>query len=253
MKISAVIATKNEEQMLEQCLASLDFVDEIVVVDTGSTDQTKKIAQKYGARIIEYLSGKNFSDWRNRELKESKGEWILYIDADERVTPELKSEIKSIILDDQSPASAYAIPRKNIILGKEFRHGGQWPDYQKRLFKRHALLGWHGEVHEEPDFKGELKHLKHPMIHIKHEDFTQMVEKTNNWSEIEAKLMFDAQHPPMNVPRFISAMFREFWKRMIVQMAFLDGKVGIMYAMYQVFSRFVSYAKLWEMQITMKK
>lgn len=244
IKVSAVILTKNEELMIEDCLKSLAWTDEILVIDTGNTDNTNKIAKKHKARVVEYLTGKNFSDWRNKGLKEAKGEIILYIDADEQVTADLEEEIKSL----EFKHSAYAIPRRNIILGKELKHGGWYPDYQKRLFTKEKLKGWEGELHEEPKFAGQLGHLKNPILHIKHETFSEMVEKTNKWSYTEAKLMYDANHPKMNIPRFLSAMAREFWHRMIIKRAFLDGKIGIMFAMYQVFSRFISYAKLWELQ-----
>ena len=137
-------------------------------------------------------------------------------------------------------------------MGKELHHGGWWPDYVKSLYRKDSLRRWSGELHEEPEFAGGMGHLHAALIHNKHESFSEMVDKTNNWSEIEARLMFDAHHPPMNIPRFITAMGREFWHRMIIKRAFLDGKIGIMFAMYQVFSRFVSYAKLWEMQIQKK-
>lgn len=247
MKISGIVITKNEEKMLGECLRSLSWVDELLVVDTGSTDKTVNIAHKNGATVIN-SKGKNFSDWRNFGLKNAKSDWILYIDADERVTPKLKKELETIINIGAADKNFYAVPRKNIILGKEFHFGGQSPDYVKRLFKREELKGWKGELHEEPVIKGQIGHLKNKILHIKHEDFTEMVEKTNLWSDIEAKLMFEAGHPPMNVVRFLSAISREFGKRMIVQTAFLDGPEGIVYALYQVFSRFVSYTKLWELQ-----
>lgn len=245
--ISAVIITKNEEKMIKGCLKSLSWVDEILVIDTGNTDKTNTIAKKYKAEVIKYTGKPNFSLWRNRGLKEAKGDWVLYIDADERVTPQLRKEIESLI--DDSKFNAYAIPRRNFIFGKEFKHCGQWPDYQKRLFRKNAFEKWVGDVHESPEFIGELGHLEEPMIHKKHETLSEMIEKTNDWSDIEAKLMFDAHHPAMNIPRFISAAFREFWLRMIKQMAFLDGGEGIIYGLYQVYSRFISYAKLWELQL----
>lgn len=246
VKISAVIIAKNEQKMIEWCLKSLSWVDEVVVVDTGSIDKTAEISKKYKARVVKYLSGKNFSDWRNKGLKEAKGKWILYVDADERISDKLRNEIRRIVQKDD--CQAYAIPRINYVLGKKLMHGGFYPDYQKRLFHKSALQKWTGDVHEEPEFKGKLGHLKNPMIHQKHETIAEMVEKTNGWSEIEARLMFEAHHPPMNILRFCSAMWREFYYRMVKNMAFLDGKVGIIFALYQVFSRFVSYAKLWEMQ-----
>lgn len=252
MKISAVIIAKDEEKMLPGCLQTLAWADEILLIDTGSIDKTKEIARSFGARIVDYKNGKNFSDWRNRGLKEAKYDWILYVDADERIPKDLIDEINKVI-DDSDSLEAYAIPRRNIVLGKELKHGGFWPDHQKRLFQKNALKGWTGEVHEEPDFSGELGLLKSPMIHQKHETIAEMVEKTNSWSEVEASLMVKANHPPMNIPRFISAMAREAWKRLVVHRAFLDGKIGVIFALYQVYSRFVSYAKLWEMQINDKR
>jgi len=211
------------------------------------------MAKKHGARVVEYKSGKNFSDWRNKGAREAKGEWILYIDADERVTSELREEIDSRLRgNDEGGFSAFAIPRINIVLGKELKHGGFYPDYQKRLFLKKEFQMWTGDLHEEPLFSGELGHLKNPMTHDKHETLSEMVEKTNKWSNIEGKLMYDANHPPMNIFRISTAMFREFWQRMIIKRAFLDGKVGIIFAIYQVFSRFVSYTKLWELQVKNK-
>lgn len=179
-------------------------------------------------------------------MKEADTEWVLYLDADERIDQNLKIEIQREILEGEF--SAYAIPRKNIILGKELTHGGWYPDYQKRLFRKNNFISWQGQLHEEPTYEGFLGHLKSPMTHVKHENFAQMIEKTNDWSEYEAKLMYEAKHPPMTVPRFASAMWREFWQRMVIKQAFKDGKVGIMFASYQVFSRFISYAKLYELQ-----
>lgn len=240
--------------MITDCLKSLQFVDEIIVIDTGSTDKTNTIARHYKARVIEFKTGNNFSDWRNKGLKEAKGEWIFYIDADERVTPELKNEILNTIKNENNLSdSAFAIPRRNIILGKELRYGGWYPDYVKRLYKKSSLKKWIGDLHEEPVFEGSMGHFNSALIHQKHETITEMVEKTNRWSEIEGKLMFDAGHPPMNIPRFLTAMWREFWQRMVLKRAFLDGSVGIIFAMYQVFSRFTSYAKLWELQVKAKK
>ncbi len=248
MNISAIVITKNEEKMIEDCLKSIDFAEEIILVDTGNSDKTNTIAKKYKAKIVKFTGIGSFPDWRNKGAKNATGDWILYLDADERITPSLREEIKKIMRED-GVKNAYAIPRRNFIFGKEFHHSGQYPDYQKRLFNKSEFIKWTGEVHEEPKFNGDLGHLKNPMLHIKNMTLTEMVEKTNEWSEIEAKLMFDAKHPPMNVFRFGTAMIREFWLRMVVQTAFLDGKEGIIYAIYQVFSKFTSYAKLYELQL----
>lgn len=246
-KITALIITKNEEENIARAVKTVRWCDEVLVVDTGSTDKTVGKAKKSGAKVISFDSSKpDYAAWRNKGAKEGRGDWLLYIDADEEVSKALKSEIKGEL--ETTQFAAFDIPRKNYILGKWMRHGGQWPDKVLRLMRKDSLVGWKGVLHEQPKIKGKLGHLTNPLIHHKHDNLEDMVTKTNMWSEVEAKLMFDAGHPPMNVLRFTTAASREFWKRMIVQMAFLDGPKGIIYALYQVFSRFVSYAKLWEMQ-----
>lgn len=230
VKISAIVLAggKLDKNLLKKCLDSLSWCDEVIKIDTDK------------------LRG-SFSDWRNLGANKAKGDWLLYVDADEEVTPELHKIIKNVIGSDEY--SGYAIPRRNFIFGKEFKHGGTWPDFVLRLIKKDRLIKWEGELHEQPRIKGEICHLKEPLIHHKHKNLSEMVEKTNEWSEIEARLMYDANHPKMNFFRFASAGFREFWLRMILQLAFLDGTEGVIYAIYQVFSRLISYSKLWELQL----
>jgi glycosyltransferase involved in cell wall biosynthesis len=246
VSISAVVIAKNEEEMIEECLKSLSWADERLVIDNASSDKTTEIAKKMGASVFKY-SKKSFSRLRNIGLKKAKSRWILYIDADERVTSELRQEILATISNPKAPA--YAIPRKNIILGREMIHGGWWPDYVKRLFVKSGLLGWEGELHEEPKFEGGLLHLKKPIVHIKHSSLSEMVEKSNEWSLIEAKLLFESNHPPMVWWRFLRIMISELFYRLIILRGFLDGPEGVIYSFYQSWSRFLTYAKLWEMQI----
>lgn len=217
-----------DKKLLEKAKRSLMFCDELVLVkgEKGS-----------------------FNDWRNEGLRKATMEWLLYLDSDEEITKGLEKEILEVVNTQNLKFNYFAIPRRNRIFGKEFKHSGQYPDYQKRLFEREKLINWTGEVHEEPQIEGTIGHLKNPMLHHKNMTISEMVEKTNKWSEIEAKLMFDANHPPMNFVRFISAGFREFVKRFIKEKAFLDGKEGIIYGIYQIYSKLISYSKLWEMQI----
>lgn len=247
--ISAVIIAKNEQEKIADCIESVNWADEILVIDNDSIDMTADIAKRMGVRVIKITKG-SYDALRNEGLRKAKGDWILYVDADERVTATSKKEI--IKLTSQPPNQlfevAFAIPRRNFIFNKEFKHQGEWPDYQKRLFLKSKLKKWKGRIHEDPVFDGELGHLENPLIHFKHKNIFEMIEKTNDWSKIEANLMIDAGHPQMNIIRFFSAMFREFWKRMIAGTAFRDGMEGSIYAIYQVYSKSVSYAKLWEMQ-----
>lgn len=247
LKVSAILKVKNEEGVIGDALESVSWADEIIVVDSGSTDGTSKIAKKHGAKVFDYTKG-SFADWCNKGLKEASGDWVIYIDADERVTPLLRKEIKDEIEKEKQEFSAFAIPRKNIILGKEMKHGGWWPDYVKRLFKRKDLKRWEGDLHEEPVFEGKLGHLKQPFTHLKDTRISKMVAKTNKWSEIEARLMFEAKHPKMSWWRFFRVMFTELWNRLIKLQGILDGPEGIIYGLYQSWSKFLSYAKLWEMQ-----
>lgn len=252
IKISAIVIARNEEKHLAKCLETLGWVDEIVVIDNDSTDKTAHIARKSKAQVFKFKAiaeNGNFSKIREFGKSKAQGKWLLFVDADERVSSELKKEILDVVGSDFSHYSGYAIPRQNILLGHTMRFGGWWPDYVLRLIKKDKLQGYQGQVHEQPIIEGRVGKLKNPFKHLTHESLTEMVEKTNHWSEIEARLMFEAKHPKMNVFRFGTAVLREFWYRAILKLGFLDGIIGIIEIIYQMFSRFVSYAKLWELQI----
>lgn len=253
-KISAIILTRNEEETIKDCLESIKWADEIVIVDNGSTDRTLEIVKKFGVKnIVRSKSGNSFSDHRNLGAKAARGEWLLYVDADERVTPELREEIETVI-GTAEKYCAYAIPRKNIRLTKVLYHGGWWPDYVLRLMKKDSLKAWRGELHEQPEIAGEVGYLKEAFLHYSHRgSLEHKLQNTINWSKTEAQKLYDAGHPPMNAARFFSAMAREFYKRMIKYQAFRDGTEGVMEAIYQVFSVFITYARLWEMQQRAKK
>jgi len=246
VNLSVIIIAKNEEGMIGDCLESVKWADEIVLIDTGSIDKTCQIAGRYKAKIFKFDKKKgHFSDWRNYGVQKAVGEWLLYVDADERVPPLLRKEIQSAI----SSYSAFAIPRRNIRLGREMRFGGWWPDYVVRLMRRDKLKGWEGELHEQPEIKGEIGKLKNALVHFSHRgSIEHKVTNTIEWSKTEAKLLFQADHPPMNVFRFVSAMSREFFERMIKKQAWRDGVEGVIEAIYQVFSVFITYARLWELQ-----
>lgn len=260
-KLSIIIIARNEEEMIGECLESIrQLADEIVFLDGGSTDNTLEIVKKYSkARIIRQKVGKmDYGAWHNQGAKEAKGEWILYVDADERITPELQKEILSVISTQLPVIGAYAIPRQNILLGKRMKYGGWYPDYQIRLFRKSHLEGWEGSLHERPIFsskgrsasggEGELGYLKQPMLHITHRDLSSMVEKTRQWSKIEAELLYKARHPPVVWWRIIRVMLTEFWHRAVKLQGWRDGTVGWIEIIFQMFSRFITYARLWELQ-----
>lgn len=249
--ISGIIIARNEERHIEKAIKSLQFCGEVIVIDNDSTDKTASIAKRLKTEVYEYkkiASEGHFGEIRMYAVNKAKGDWILFLDADETISKSLEEEILLKTKQDDN-TGAFAMPRRNILLGHEMYHGGWWPDYVLRLIKKEKLKGYHGELHEQPNIEGGIEKLKNPLIHTTHESLREMIEKTNKWSEIEAKLMFDAKHPPMTVSRFITGMGREFWYRAVLKLGFLDGRVGIIEIMYQMFSRFVSYSKLYERQI----
>lgn len=239
--------------MIEDCLLSLKFSDEIIVVDTGNTDGTNEIAKKLGAKIVT-SGGHDYSQFRNSGLKKAGGDWLLFVDADERVTPLLRKEIETeMSLADSS--AAYAVPRQSIILGREMNYGGWGRDlksphnsYVVRLFKKESLKRYQGVLHEQPEFSGELKYLKNYLIHITHRDLASMLNKTLEFTAYEANLRLDANHPPMAPWRFIRVMATEFWLRFGKLSAWRDGTEGIIDGIFQVFNSFVIYARVWELQ-----
>jgi glycosyltransferase involved in cell wall biosynthesis len=244
--LSAIIITKNEEDMIYECLKSLTFVDETIVVDTGNTDLTNQIAKKLGAQIIS-SHGADYSQFRESAISETSGDWLLYVDADERISPPLSDEILKEI-NSSNGFSAYAIPRHNYYLGKQMHYGGWGGDCVIRLFRKDQLIGWRGALHEQPRFSGQLSKLKSPLIHYSHRDLASMVNKTLNFTSYEAKTRLDSKHPNISWWRIFRVMFTEFWLRFVNLSAWRDGSEGTIDGMFQVFNTFIIYARLWEMQ-----
>jgi len=247
-KITGIIIAKNEEEMIADCIDSLAFCDEILVIDNNSTDRTVEIAKHLKATVIESKAD-NFADRRNLGLAKAKNEWVLYIDADERVDTELQEEILAVVKSKRI-ISVYRVSRKNFYFGTF-----EWPIVEKleRFFRKSALKEWKGDLHESPVYEGEVSDLPGYLNHYTHRDLESMVEKTNHWSEMEAKLRFDAHHPPMAQWRFFSVMFRTFFRYFIKDKGYKAGVAGLVESIYQVFSMFITYAKLWELQQAQKK
>jgi glycosyltransferase involved in cell wall biosynthesis len=249
IKISGIVIAKDEEQMIADCLDSLSFCEEIVVIDNNSGDRTGEIAEKMGAKVVK-CSSDDFSDMRNIGMKKATGGWLLYVDADERVTKELESSIKNIVLNTENGNfSAFKINRKNFYFGNH-----EWPYIEKleRLFNKNNLKNWYGELHESPEIIGEIGELDGYLLHYTHKDLGSMLEKTIKWSRVEAELRLKSGHPKMSWWRFPRVMLTAFFDSYFGQGGWRVGVVGLMESMYQAFSIFITYARLWEMQ-QMKK
>lgn len=242
MKLTGIVIAKNEEKMIADCLDCLRFCDEIILIDNKSTDRTAEIAKRFGAKIFE-LETRDFFKLRNLGLEKSTNEWILYVDADERVTAQLADEIEEKI--KESEFGAYKVFRKNFYLGDN-----QWPKIEEmpRLFRKDSLEGWQGKIHESPILDGKIGKLNNYLLHFTHRDLTSMLNKTIEWSDIEAKMRMDINHPKMTWWRFPRVMIPVFFDYYIRQKGYKLGTVGLIESIYQSFSTFVTYAKLWELQ-----
>lgn len=242
-KLSIIILAKNVADEIIPALKTSQFASEVIVVDTGSTDNTVEICRKHGAKII-HSTGDSFSKWRNDGAKEAKGEWLLYLDSDERIPVKLAKEILSTIEDPKF--QAYTISRYEIFLGKHLDH---WGDPRVlRLMKKSALKRWEGKLHEQPKIVGPVGDLRHQMVHLSHKNIDEKVPNTMKWSNLEAKMLLDANHPPMKGWRFIRIMLTEFWYRAVKQGLWKDGTEGWIEIIYQMFSKFMTYERLWEAQ-----
>lgn len=243
--LSIIIISKNEEGRMKVCLESVKWADEIIILDNGSKDETLEIAKKYTERVFEY-SDFDFASIRNEGMKKAKGEWVMYVDCDERVLLPLKEEIESLIKSSQY--SAYAISRKNVILGQEVNYGPYKKDWVVRLLKKEDFKRWSGKVHESASFNGKLGYTKNSLLHLTHRDVDQIVLKSLEWSKIDAELRYDSNHPKMSGWRFLRILFSEMFKQGIKRGGFFNGTVGTVDSILQVFSLFITYVRLWQIQ-----
>src|SRR3989344_8133890 len=245
MTISALVLTKNEEEMIEGCLKQLTFADEIVIVDQDSVDNTLKIARKYTNRIFKSTAN-DFAQNRNTLKDKAKCKWLLYVDADERLPQELIRQIKIAI--SKNDCSAFYIPRKNYVLGKWVRYGGWWPDYAPRLFKKSKLEKWEGVVHESPVISGKISYLKTPIEHLSERSMSQMFSKSIKWAKIEADLSMAHGHRQVSIASILKLSAFEFMRSYILKMGILDGVVGLIEGIYQSLHQAMALTYLWEAQ-----
>ena len=245
IKLSVVVSAYNEEKKLPECLKSVSFADEIIVIDNSSTDNTLAIAKKFTKKVYIKQNNPMLNINKNFGFTKATNDWILCLDADERITPELAEEIQSSL---QSPnaTSAYWIPRKNIIFGKWIQNSIWWPDYQLRLFKRGKGKFPEKHVHEMIHVEGETQKLQNPMLHENYDSISQYVYKLDKiYTENEAENFIksgqsitwvDALRFPMN----------DFLKTFFAKKGYKDGLHGLVLSILQAFYAEVVFAKIWE-------
>jgi len=251
--ISAVVHTYNEEKNIGRCLSSLTFVDEIVVIDMGSTDKTCQIAASYKAKIYPHPYTGFVEPARNFGISKAKGGWILIVDADEEIPRTLANYLLGIPIRTtrQSPRFDYfRIPRKNLVFGKWIRHTGWYPDYQIRFFKK-GMVSWTEKIHGVPETKGKGSDLKaeEPLsiIHYNYQSLEQFLERLNRYTNIAAKEMF-LNNIHFQVNNLFKKPVKEFINRYFVWEGYRDGLHGLALSLLQSFSEMVTYLKLWELE-----
>ncbi|MGH2829196.1 MAG: glycosyltransferase family 2 protein [Actinomycetota bacterium] len=242
MKLSAVLIALNEEHTIGPAIASCRFADEVLVVDGGSTDATQRIARDAGARVVERPFD-DFARQRTFALAQAAGEWVLFVDADERVPEALAAEVRAAV--ERPVADGYAVPRKNMVLGHWLRWHFGGSDAPVRLVRRERARLQPQGVHEVIDVDGPTGSLSEPLVHLTHRSVGELVDKINRYSGIEAaELAARGAAPPTR--RAIAAEFARSFRRYRRSGLRREGDVGAIEAALLAFNRTLVLVKLWE-------
>ena len=251
MSLSVILITKNEEANLKDCLESVSFADEIIVVDSQSSDKTQEIARSFGAKLEITSDWPGFGPQKNRALNLATKEWVLSIDADERVTPELKQEILATIASANA-ADCYAIPRSSWYCGRFMKHSGWYPDYVDRLFKRGSAKFSDHLVHERLLPTGLSEKLKNHFLHYSYRDFSQVLKKVDVYSSAAAQQAFK-QGKKGGLGEALIHGFWAFFRTYVLRRGFLDGKHGLALAISNAATSYYKYLKLWQLHHPVSK
>ncbi len=234
MKLSVALATFNEEKNIGECLESVkDLADEVVVVDGGSTDKTVEIAQSLGAKVTVTSNPAIFHINKQKAIDACTGDWILQLDADERVTPELREEIKFAILNSPFATNGYWIPRKNWFLGRFLTKGGQYPDYTLRLYRRGKGHLPCQSVHEQAEVEGQVGYLKNPLVHLADTNFRHYISRWQHYVDLQKE---EIEKENLGVFGFFDYLFIKplvwFFSTFFRHKGFMDGWQGFVFSFF---------------------
>lgn len=241
--LSVVLIVRNEAARLEACLASVAWADEIVVVDSGSTDDTVAIARRFTDKVVG-AEWSGFGALKNKALELATRDWVLSLDADEQVSPELRAEIgRAMSAGDRD---GYEIPRLSYYCGRYMKHGGWWPDPVARLVRRGRGRFTDDPVHERLVIDGPVGRLDAPLIHHSYDDFDQVLDKLNRYSSIAAQSMLERGKRAGLLTAVVHGGW-SFIRTYFLQLGFLDGRQGFMLAVTNAEHSYYRYLKLWRM------
>ena len=245
--LSAVVVCRDEAAVIDGCLARLGFADEIVVdVDDRTGDDTAERARR-ATPNVDLVRFETFAQAKNHAIDRAEGDWVLVVDADERVTTPLAREISATI--GSGAADAYRIRIENYFYGSRVRHGG-FRERPIRLFRRGAAR-YEGDIHETLRFTAadpRIATLENRLAHFSHRSVLHNLAKTSAYADIQAAEMLRAGHPPVRLRTFARVIGKELWRHTVVGRGYRDGMPGVIEALYQPFSMFTVYARLWELQ-----
>lgn len=243
--ITALIFARDNEDEIVDCVESAKLLTPTVqVIDIASRDETKKRAHAAGASVVTTEAFEYVEPARKIGIANVKTEWMFILDADERITRELATEVHDTI--SKSTHTYFTISRKNIFAKRIWlKHGGWWPDPQMRLIRTKSIKSWPARIHATPIIDGSKGHLNHPFIHYFHGDFTSMVRKTMKYEEIESDLLYEA-HRPAGVLIFMRKFAGELYRRLIKNSGYKDGVLGYLESVYQAFSKTITYLYVYE-------
>ncbi|MDD5028438.1 MAG: glycosyltransferase family 2 protein [Rhodoferax sp.] len=245
MQLSVIIITRNEAANIADCLKSVDFADEVIVLDNASNDNTAEIARSLGAKVHLSADWPGFGPQKNRVLALATGDWVLSIDADERVTPALRAEILEVIARPDA-LNCYALPRSSWFCGKFIRHSGWAPDYVDRLFRRGTARFSEDMVHEKLLHDEHTTALLYPLLHYSHRSFSDVLIKIDRYSAASAEQAF-AKGKRATVLGAIGHGLWAFIRTYFFKAGFLDGGHGVALAIANAEGSYYRYLKLWQL------
>ena len=238
-----MIITLNEERNIKECLESVFFSNEIIVVDSGSMDRTVSLARSLGARVFEKRF-EDFASQKNFGMGQAEGDWILLVDADERVTPALANEIKKTL--EEAKAEGVFVIRRNNIFGRWMRFGINRLDWQLRLIKKSSGR-FEGLVHERILFSGKAMRLKNPLLHYSTKSISSFMAKLNPYVNLEVKILDERQFV-VGEKEMKRRPFEVFCKHYFIKLGFLDGLEGFLFCFLSAYYEFIRLLKKWEIQ-----
>jgi hypothetical protein len=242
LPLSLIVITRDAAHELAACIASAPFVAETVVVDSGSRDDTVGIARRAGARVIEHAF-EGYGPQKNFAVAQAAHDWVLCLDADERVTPPLADAIRGLFASGAPPAAGYAIARRNRFLGRWLAHGEGYPDWIVRLFDRRRARWSSDPVHEKVAVDGPVARLPGDLMHASAESIDTYIAKQNRYTTMQAEAMH-ASGETASALRLATSPAARFFRFYVVKLGFLDGAAGFAHIAIGAFASFLKYAKL---------